>query len=71
MKTVPSMLTKSTSILQLKIWSFQREISLWGNTSLNIVVQRLILKGTFSIYVREMKKVKRSAQHQKVETATK
>ena len=67
---VSSMLAKPADMLPLEFWSIKRRISKWDSTSLNVVVQRVILNGIFLIHVARMKtNDNRSNLHQKAETA--
>ena len=65
------MLTKPADMLQLEFRSI-RNNPLWENTLLNVVVQCIILSGTFSMHFAGFKSNDtRSDQHPKGETATK
>ena len=54
MDAVPSILAKPADILPLEFRSINR-IHQWDNTSLNVVVQRIILNGRFLIQVAGLK----------------
>ena len=51
---VPSMLAK-TAMLPLEFRSIKRRIPQFDNTSLNVVVQRIILNGIFLLHVAGLK----------------
>ena len=55
MGATPSMLVKSADRLPLEIWSVNRKIPEWDNTSLKVVVQRIFFNGRFLIDVARLK----------------
>ena len=56
MNAVPSMLPKPAEILPIEFLSIKRKIPLWDNTSLSVVVQRILLNGRFLMHVEGLKK---------------
>ena len=59
--------------LKLKIPNFKRKIQLWNNTSINVLVQRIVFYGTLSMYVAGFEKLMTTEAihitHQNIESA--
>ena len=55
MDAVPSKLAKPAKMLPLEFQSIKRRIPPWDNTSLNVVLQRIIMIGRFLMHIAGLK----------------